>query len=469
MITRRILLSAAFQRKRRPNIIWFMPDQWRGQALGSLGDPNAITPHLDRLAKEGVQFTNTIANTPVCCPARAILQTGQYVHRNGMVANDLRLRENHTTIAKVLGAAGYRTAFIGKWHLDGGPRQPGFIPPGPRRQGFQYWAANSCSHNHFNATYFRDDATVRPLGKFEAEGWTDLALEFLDSHKNNDQPYFLMVAPGPPHDPYGAPPEYEKRFDPAKLQLRKNYRGGGPRVPDRAAIAKYYAACTAIDDQIARLRQTLARRSDGEDTATFFFSDHGDMLGSHGLRLKRKPHEESIRVPGIVHYPRGIRQAHVEKGLFSHLDIPATTLGLCGVPLPGTFQGRDFSANITGTKQGTQAEVLCQIFGPYQGDGTDAGWRGLRTDRYMYARYENKPYVLFDLEKDPDQLENLAGKNTPLEREMDRRLAARMQAVGDSWKYNWTALVEDAGRLYKSKTYYTVEEYLRENSADVQR
>jgi arylsulfatase A-like enzyme len=451
------------QRTRRPNIIWYMPDQWRGQALGSMGDPNAVTPNLDRMAKNGLQFTNTIANSPVCCPARAILQTGQYVHRNGMTANDLRLRESHTTMAKVLNAAGYKTAFIGKWHLDGGPRMPGFIPPGPRRQGFQYWAANSCSHDHFKATYFRDDPTPRPMGKYEAEGWTDLAIEFLDSHKNSNQPFFLMVAPGPPHDPYGAPAEYEKRFDPAKLQLPPNYQGGAPRVPGRSAIAKYYAACTAIDDQMGRLLRELEQRNLAEDTATIFFSDHGDMLGSHGLRLKRKPHEESIRVPGIVHYPRAIKQGRVEKGLFSHVDLPATTLGLCGVKTPASFQGRDLSSTVLGRKQGTQPDVLCQIFGPYQGDGTEAGWRGLRTDRYMYARYEDKPYVLFDLEKDPHQLENLAGKGTQIEKEFEKRLAARMKEVGDSWKFNWTALVEDAGRLYKTKTYYSVDEYLREN------
>lgn len=115
---------------RRPNIIWFMPDQWRGQALGSMGDENARTPHLDELARDGLQFRHTIANTPVCCPARTFLMTGQYCHQNGMVANDLRLRENSVTIAKLLRASGYRTGFIGKWHLDGGPRMPGFIPPG---------------------------------------------------------------------------------------------------------------------------------------------------------------------------------------------------------------------------------------------------------------------------------------------------------------------------------------------------
>jgi arylsulfatase A-like enzyme len=117
---------------RRPSILLILPDQMRGQALGCMGNPDVRTPNLDRLAAQGLLFRNTLANTPVCCPARANILTGKYAHRNGMVANDLRLRESETTLAEVLAAAGYRTGFVGKWHLDGGPRLPGFVPPGPR-------------------------------------------------------------------------------------------------------------------------------------------------------------------------------------------------------------------------------------------------------------------------------------------------------------------------------------------------
>src|SRR3982750_1971139 len=147
---------------RRPSVLIVMPDQLRGQSIGCMGDPDASTPHLDRLAGRGVLFRNTFANTPVCCPARAILLTGRYAHRNGMVANDLRLRESETTLAEVLAASGYRTGFVGKWHLDGGPRLPGFVPPGPRRQGFEYWAANECDHRPFDTHYFRDDSSPIP-------------------------------------------------------------------------------------------------------------------------------------------------------------------------------------------------------------------------------------------------------------------------------------------------------------------
>ena len=285
---------------RRPSILLIMPDQMRGQDMGCMGNPEVRTPNLDRLASQGLLFRNTFANTPVCCPARAIILTGKYAHENGMVANDLRLRESETTLAEILAAQGYRTGFIGKWHLDGGKRLPGFIPPGPRRQGFAFWAANECDHSHFRPVYFRD--TDRPIveDRFEPEVWTDRAIEFL--HQAGDQPFFLMVAMGPPHDPYGAPEKFMRLYDPARLTMRPNWVEGVPGA-GRKEIAAYYAAITAIDEQVGRLMTALETTGRAEDTIVVFTSDHGDMLGSHGQRLKRKPWEESIRVPGIVRLP----------------------------------------------------------------------------------------------------------------------------------------------------------------------
>jgi arylsulfatase A-like enzyme len=189
----------------RPNILFLMPDQLRQQSVGCLGNPEVRTLHLDQLSRDGVTLTHTFANTPVCCPARAVLLTGQYCHRNGMVANDLRLREDGPSLARLLAAAGYRTGFIGKWHLDGGPRLPGYVPPGPRRQGFEFWAGNECSHNHFQNWYFRDSPDRIDLTSFETEGYSDVAVEFLREARQDRRPFYLTVQWGPPHDPYQAP------------------------------------------------------------------------------------------------------------------------------------------------------------------------------------------------------------------------------------------------------------------------
>jgi arylsulfatase A-like enzyme len=207
---------------KRPNIVFLMPDQHRAQTLGCMGDEQARTPNIDRLAGEGTVLDNTFANTPVCCPARSVLLTGQYCHRNGMVANDLRLREDSVSFAKELKKAGYRTGFVGKWHLDGGPRLPGFVPPGERRQGFDFWAANQCSHMHFRNTVFRDTPDPIVLDKFETDAYADFAIEFLRSAKA-DTPFYLTVQWGPPHDPYKAPEKYSAQYDQARLRMRAKY------------------------------------------------------------------------------------------------------------------------------------------------------------------------------------------------------------------------------------------------------
>ncbi len=438
----------------RPNILFIMPDQLRAQALGSMGNPDCRTPNIDRLASEGLLMTNTFANTPVCCPARANILTGTYAHRNGMVANDLRLRESEKTIADILGQAGWRTGFIGKWHLDGGARLPGFVPPGPRRHGFEFWAANECSHTHFNTQYFRDTPEPIPIRKFEAEVWTDVALDFI--RQKDSRPYFLMVAPGPPHDPYLAPPEFAALYDPGRLTMRPNWEPR-PGVPGREDLAQYYGMVTAVDEQIGRLLAAV-----DENTIVLLASDHGDMLGSQGLRLKRKPWEESIHIPGVIRWPTRVKPGRRSDAFFTHVDFAPTLLGLCGVEPPRHFQGADLSGLILGQPESAPDSAFFQIFGPYRGDGTEGAWRGVRTGRHMYARFESRPWVLYDLERDPYEMRNLADDRgaRAIVRDMERRLAGWMSLTGDSWKYDWKELVEDDGRLYRGRAYYSVEEFL---------
>jgi arylsulfatase A-like enzyme len=465
----------------RPNILLILPDQMRASAMGCDGNEQVKTPNIDRLAAEGVRFQRTYANVPVCCPARSILLTGTYPHINGMVANDLRLREDRITLAEILGQAGYRTGFIGKWHLDGGKRDPGFVPPGPRRQGFEFWAAYECHHKHFQPTYFRDTPEMITVRKFEPEASCDFAVEFLRSQPK-DQPFFLTVQMGPPHDPYGAPEEAMRQYIPERIVPRPNWQPGSERRPASAParrpagaafvpqvppggleeIAAYYAAITSIDDQVGRLMKTLEELDLDENTIVLFTSDHGDMLGSHGLRRKRKPHDESARVPGILRWPARIPQGKTVETLLSHIDMPPTLLALAGQPVPEHMQGADLSRVALGETTDGPDAVLLQIFVPFNPDQIAKPWRGIVTARYTYARYEEEPWVLFDRERDPFEMHNLAGDPAAreLQQELDQKLAALMKQHGDDWKFNSSELVEEGGRLYRHQTFTTIDEYL---------
>jgi arylsulfatase A-like enzyme len=436
MDRRQFLLSAAAMAvpERPPNILFIMPDQWRGMDLGCAGNDQVRTPNLDRLAGDGVQL-NAAANCPVCTPARSMLLTGKYPHATRAAVNDVPLPEGEDTIAKILAGRGYYTGFVGKWHLQGGKRQPGFVPPGPRRFGFEFWAANICSHDYFHQHYFRDDPTPIPIEGYDAITWTNLALEFLEKAQARKKPYCLYVQYPSPHDPYLVPPGFEGMYDPATIRLRKNWREGAKRNGTAKDIAGYYAAIACLDREIGRL---LARADD--NTIVFFTSDHGDMLGSHGTFLKRKPWEESVRVPAIIRWPAGIPQAKLSNGSFSHVDVVPTLLALCGITPPRAMHGFDFSSHLRG-RPGRGPNFAHLMIYTSTESGEFGPWRGLRSREYKYAAFRDRPWLLYDLEKDPYEMNNLV--DDPQQHNLIRLLHGavkqQMERTGDRWDEQYDA------------------------------
>ena len=425
---------------KRPNIVLVFGDQHRGQDLGVAGNEQVKTPHIDRLASAGLYLPNTFSNCPVTCPARSILQTGKYPHKSGLRINDQRIPIQQKTLGTELSAQGYTTAFIGKWHLDGGVREPGFVPK-ERRLGWQWWAANQCRHQYFDTWYFRDDPEPIKMKEYETVEWTDLAIEFIRGHK--DGPFCVLVGYSPPHDPYVAPDEYMGMYPPERIRLRPNFVEGtqvGGRRPHALGpehLAGYYAAITCIDDNVGRIMQELDDLGIADDTIFVFTSDHGDMLGSNGMILKRKPHEESIRVPGIFRYPRQIRPGQTKDAIFTWADLMPTLLSLGGAPIPEGVQGQDLSDVLLDPEADGPESAFLQIYMPYP-TKVDGGWRGVRTKRYTYARYEDRPWVLFDNEEDPYQMNNLAEdpRAAKLRGEMDGLIDDWMRRTDDSWETN---------------------------------
>ena len=190
----------------RPNIVYVMADQWRAQATGYAGDPNVKTPNLDRLAAQGINMANAVSGCPVCTPYRGTLFTGQHPLTTGLFINDVPLNPKPgTTLGEIYRSAGYATAYIGKWHVNGGGRGA-YIPP-ERRFGFDTFKALECSHSYNKSAYYDgNDRKQRFWKGYDAIDQTHAAIDFIKNRKPN-QPFLLMLSWGPPHDPYNTAPE----------------------------------------------------------------------------------------------------------------------------------------------------------------------------------------------------------------------------------------------------------------------
>lgn len=450
----------------RPNIVFVFADQWRADATGYAGDPNVKTPHIDALAEESVNFTNAVAGCPVCTPYRATLLTGQHPLTHGVFLNDVHLRSEVTSIAEVFAADGYDTAYVGKWHLDGHGRSS-WIPP-ERQQGFDYWKVLECTHNYNESAYYaHDDPEMRYWDGYDAIAQTRDVREYIRSHDRH-KPFLLMLSWGPPHAPYGtAPEEYRAMYDPEDIELR-------PNVPEdrtdiaREQLAGYYAHCTALDDCLRDLLETLEEEGLAEDTIFVFTSDHGDMLHSQGGQKKQQPWEESIRVPFLLRYPRYLgREGQELEAPINTQDILPTLISLSKLALPGApaltqrdydFDGLDFADYIQGGPDPSEgaALILCpHPFGQWQEERGGREYRGLRTTRYTYTRTLDGPWLLFDNENDPYQMNNLVDDPdyADLREELDQELQRRLDAQGDeflpgmAYVEKWGYELDDSGTV----------------------
>jgi arylsulfatase A-like enzyme len=423
----------------RPNVLIVIADQWRAQAFGYAGDPNARTPNLDRFEKECVHFTQAVSGTPVCTPMRATLLTGQRPLTHGLFLNDVSLRPDSVSLAKELKAAGYDTAVIGKWHIDGHGRS-NFIPP-ERHQGFDYWKVLECTHAYNKSPYYANDSDEKLFwAGYDAEAQTRDAQRYLSDPARQQKPFLMWLAWGPPHNPYEtAPAKYRDQFSADKIQLRPNVPPSHTKLA-RAWLAGYYAHGAALDDLFADLLRTLDERGLAENTIVIFTSDHGDMLGSQAQQRKQRPWEESTRVPMLWRVPRSLGVTpHRTAATLNTEDIMPTLLSLCGRPIPREVEGYDFAAHLRGgaDPSGGATVIRCPSpFGEFTRDTGGKEYRQVRTARYSYVRDLNGPWLLFDHERDPYELDNLVGKpeHAKLQAELDALLAKKLAEQKDEFR-----------------------------------
>lgn len=423
-------LRVTFKMK-RPNIIFIFTDQMRASAMGG-ADENVKTPNLDKFASEGTRFTRAVSNTPICGPARASIMTGLHTLHHRLVNNDKELETGFRTLAGCLTESGYDCGYIGKWHM-GPPDRGAFIPPGPKRLGFDdFWASYNCNHRYFDGYYYRDKPEPEWIEGYEPFGQTKIAREYIKRKSEQDNPFCMFLSFGPPHCPYKeVPQKYLDMYPENEIELRAN----APGHADKSIIAGYYAHITALDECFGEIMKTVDEAGIKNNTLVVFTSDHGDMLFSHDRGWKCKPWAESTMVPFITRWPGKVPEGKVTGRLISLVDVMPTLLGIAGVRIPEEVQGRDMSGLLSGGEKNLQDSVFINFpVSPKKFSFNE--WRGVITERYTYARFRDKSWVLYDDSKDPYQLENLAGssEHEELEQSLKEKLNHWLEELEDPFE-----------------------------------
>ena len=427
--------------------MFYLTDQQRWDTLGCYGQRLDITPNLDRIASEGTRFEHAFTNMPVCGPARACLQTGRWATQTGCFRNDIELPQNVPTLAGALNAAGYKTAYVGKWHLasnqdKGINNRTGPIPRELRGGYSDYWMAADAleytSHGYNGYMFDKEDRRVDFTG-CRVDCVNAFAVDYIHA-QDGKQPFFLFVSQLDPHhqndrDRYEGPDGSKRRFadydPPGDLagqagDWRENY-------PD------YLGQCACIDENVGRLEDALKDKGLWENTVFIYTSDHGSHFRTRNSEYKRSCHDACTHIPLIIRGP-GFMGGGTVRELVSLIDLPATILDIAGTPAPEGFNGHSVVPLAAGNAPEWENAVFMQISESQVG-------RAVRTPKWKYSVrapgrdgwkeassdiYEED--FLYDLESDPNELDNLVSDAAYAEvrEEMKALLLRKMEEAGEA-------------------------------------
>ncbi len=482
----------------RPNILWICADQMRHDTIAALGNPHIRTPNLDRLAAEGTAFTRTYVQNTVCTPSRASFLTGRYpaahrVYRNGVES----FPPDEVLVTRIFADAGYDCGLVGKLHLS--TATAGEVRPDDGYRYFQ-WSHNPMTgeadaQNAYH--HWLKDKGLDPAELFDTQRgfigagapeelhqttWcAEKAIEFIG--QDRDGPWLLSVNPYDPHPPFDPPQEYLDRYDPEDLppplfrqsdlerqpqfaRVRSqtvtaaNPLGGAAEEEDyasqsergfrppasydgRAVKAAYYAMIELLDTQVGRILDALEQSGQREDTLVIFTSDHGELLGDHGLLYKGCRFFEGLtHVPLILSWPGRIRAGVQAEGLAELVDLAPTILEAAGLPVPEAMQGASLLPIATGAAPPERHKdlVICDFndsvgYSPVP-DRTQATMTF--DGRWKLALYHSHGIgELFDLDADPGEFDNLFGRP---------ELAAKQAELVLRHVNAWAATVTPRGR-----------------------
>lgn len=423
----------------RPNIIIFMTDDQRADALSIAGNPILKTPNMDRIAREGARFQNMFVTNALCAPSRATLLTGLYSHATGVPDNKNRtIRPEIPLLSDRLRAAGYEVAFCGKSHMAGALRD---------RQ-WDYYFGYRGQGNYLKPVIAEGvDGKDTPYDGYMDDVVTEKAIAWLK--RKRDKPFCLFLWFKAPHRSWVRAPRHADLYKdiaiskPATFDDDKqgypgkprgfveatNKIGGFPDVQSLDVMVKdYYATLVAVDENVGKVFRALTDTGALDDTALFYTSDNGFFLGEWRLFDKRLMHEPSIRVPLLVRYPKRVRAGTLPERMALNVDIAPTVLELAGVPVPREMHGRSLVPLLTGAAADWRADWLYEYFEYPNVHGVRRN-RGVRTERHKLIHYYDAPeeFELYDLKADPEERNNLYGK--PAQDALTERLRRRLEEL----------------------------------------
>jgi arylsulfatase A-like enzyme len=449
----------------RPNIVFIMSDDHAAHAMTCYGSRINETPNMDRIAHEGVRLDNCFCTNSICSPSRATILTGTYSHINGVETLNDTFDGRQQTFPKLLQAAGYQTAIIGKWHLGHGDiHDP---------TGFDYWNVLPGQGLYHDPKMF-DMGEEKVFPGYATDLITDFSLDWLDK-RDRDRPFCLLCHHKAPHRRWEPDDKHAHMYDDidipepptfnddyshrasaaAAATMRidrdldeKDCKGEPPAglSPQEVKQWKYqryikdYLRCVAsVDDNIGRMLDYLDEEGLAEDTVVIYTSDQGFFLGDHGWYDKRFMYEESLRMPFVVRYPREIEPGSVNDDICLNNDFAPTFLDYAGLPIPDDMQGESFRSVLRGeTPADWRQSMYYRYFMHLAHHGVFAHY-GVRTKRYkLIYYYEEEPmppeWELFDLEKDPLEMHSVYDDpaHSDVVEELKAELKRLREEVGDT-------------------------------------
>ncbi|MDG1804277.1 sulfatase [Flavicella sp.] len=423
------------KKKKPTNVIFILTDQWRGSALGYAGNDVVQTPQLDKFSKEAVNFKNAVSVLPVCTPYRASLMTGRYPTSTGMSINDLYLPSEEYCMAEIFSEAGYNTAYLGKWHLDGHGRK-NFVAP-ERRQGWEFWKGAECDHNYAKEHYYdNEDRTRRFWEGYSTYSIADEANRYMQEQVSEEEAFCMFVSLSTPHFPHdSAPDKYKKMYPREKLTLPDN-------VPDDMKewaykeLQGYYAHCSATDKAIGDIINKAKELGIYDNSIFVFTSDHGEMMGAHGYRpwIKHLPYSEASNIPFLISYP-GMEKAKgkTAEAAITTPDILPSLLSLCDIDIPESIEGYDLSDIMKDPSKDIERAALYMNPTPFGIAFPIDEYRAIRTASYTYVKTPKGPSMLFDNRKDPTQIHNLVNQKSlrKVQSRLDKAMTKELIRIGD--------------------------------------